>query len=56
MRNENISYGELAELTELFEVQTKGHTFECEETQQECFFDFVEPYINGSMNPQIRLV
>ena len=56
MRNENISYGEIAELSKIFDEQTKDHTFECEETQQECFFDFVEQYINGDMNPQVRLL
>jgi hypothetical protein len=56
MRNESISIGEIIELSKMFDEQTKGHTFEDNEIKNECFYDFVEQYINGSMNPQIRLV
>jgi len=51
----NISYGELAELENMFNEQIKEFNigFECEEERQEALFDFIQQYINGNDDPKI---
>lgn len=52
--NNNLSYGELAELTKLFEEQIAERGLNIDEEQRtEMFMDFVTQYENGNMNPSI---
>lgn len=54
----DISYGELAELGNLFEKQLleKGITLCDDEYRQEALFDFIDQYQNGNDNPELRLL
>ena len=51
----DVSYGELAELSNMFNEQIKEFNigFECEEERQEALFDFIQQYINGNDDPKI---
>ena len=52
----DISYGELAALSDEFETQLDEHDviFDDEEDRDEAFFDFVQQYIDGDDDPQIN--
>lgn len=58
MEQRNVSYGELIALQQMFEEQIKilGVTFLEEEYRDECEFDFVDQYINGCDEPEVRLL
>lgn len=53
MEKRDVSYGELAVLAEMFDEQTAGHVFECDEQRQECEFDFIQQYIDGNDEPVV---
>lgn len=50
----NVSYGELAVLEEMFDEQTAGHVFEDDDIKDQCKFDFIDQYIHGNDNPEVR--
>lgn len=57
MIERDVDYGELCALDEEFErqVKEKNIVFPNPEIAQECRFDFVQQYIDGDDNPQIRI-
>ena len=55
-KGESISVGEIVELENMFTEQAKNHVFEHDDIKSGCFYDFVGQYINGDMNPQVRLL
>lgn len=52
-----ISYGEIAELTNVFDEQCKelGIVWIDEEVEEQAFGQFVSDYENGDENPQVLL-
>lgn len=54
----SVSYGELAELENMFNEQIKKRhiKFEDEEKCSEALFDFIQQYIDGDDNPQVRVL
>jgi len=54
----NVSYGELAELENLFEEQIKerGIEFTNDEQMEEARFDFIQQFIDGNDNPVIHII
>ncbi len=54
MEERNISYGELAELQDMFEEQTAGIQMD-DEQYNECMFDFIDQYIHGNDMPEVVL-
>ena len=57
MKQRQVSYDKLVALDEEFErqVKEKNIVFPNPEIEQECRFDFVQQYIDGDDNPQIRI-
>lgn len=57
-KQRDVSYGELFALDQEFEKQLaeSGYVFSDEETKEECRFDFVQQYIDGDDDPQIRIL
>lgn len=57
MEQRDVSYGELVALDEEFErqVKEKNIVFPDPEIEEDCHFDFVQQYIDGDDDPQIRI-
>lgn len=51
----DVSYGELAELENMFNEQVKKFriNFDSKEERDEALFDFTQQYINGNDDPKI---
>lgn len=56
MMERDITYTQLHLLQELFyqQVTEQGFLFADEEQEELCFDDFLEQYVQGDDNPQIR--
>lgn len=54
----NVSYGELAELENMFNEQVKKFriSFDSKEERDEALFDFTQQYINGNDDPKVNYV
>lgn len=54
----DVSYGELAELENIFNEQVKKFriNFDSKEERDEALFDFTQQYINGNDDPRIYYV
>ena len=57
MLEREITYTQLHLLQELFyqQVAEQGFLFADEEQEELCFDDFLEQYVQGDDNPQIRI-
>lgn len=53
----SVSYGELAELENMFNEQVKKRNivFSGNEECTEALFDFIQQYIEGNNNPQVHI-
>ena len=58
MEQRDVSYGELAELENMFyeRVNTIGIVFPDDEIEQECLMDYQQQYIEGNDEPIIRML
>ena len=50
-----ITYTQLHLLQEMFEQQVKEQNMVFEEQEELCLDDFIEQYVQGNDNPQIRI-
>lgn len=55
MEQRNVSYSELSILEDRFDKLTANVNFHDDETKNECLFDYISQFINGS-EPQVRLL
>lgn len=56
MAQRNVSYGEIIALENEFDAQADGIEFESEDARDECLSDFIQQYIDGDDNPEIRTI